>query len=87
METPLPWHATILSRATFGRASVVTEVVGQINGGLSDCGPPMMQGEVRTLERCDNDKYPYPILIDTRILDLEWAATIYRDPQYLFILH
>ncbi len=43
------------------RGSVVTVAVGQINGGLSDCGP-------------------YPIqmhLIDTRILDLEWAATIY----------
>ncbi len=35
--------------------------------------------EVRTLEMCDNDKYLYPTqihLIDTRILDLEWAATI-----------
>ncbi len=52
------------------RGSVVTVAVGQINGALSDCGPPTMQ-----------DKHPYPIqihLIDTRILDLEWAATIYR---------
>ncbi len=69
---------------------MVTVAVGQINGGLSDCGPPTMQGasnlrgwsaqDFRTLEMCDNDKYPYPIqihLIDTRILDLEWAVTIY----------
>ncbi len=33
--------------------------VGQINGGLSDCGPIQIH------------------LIDTRILDLEWTATIY----------
>ena len=41
------------------RGSVVTVAVGQINGGLSDCGPIQIH------------------LIDTRILDLEWAATIY----------
>ncbi len=44
------------------RGSVVTVAIGQINGGLSDCG-----------------QYPYPMqihLIDTRILDLEWVATI-----------
>ncbi len=41
--------------------------------------------EVRTLEACDTDKYPYPIqihLIDTRILDLDLAATIYLEYRY-----